>query len=58
MTSKGAFSKMLDINFFAPITITQIILKKMIKNREGSIVNISSTSSQDCNDWQSSLFLE
>lgn len=49
MTSKGVFSKMLDINFFAPLTITQIILKKMIKNREGSIVNISSTSSQDCN---------
>ena len=43
MTSKGVFSKMLDINFFAPLTITQIILKKMIKNREGSIVNISST---------------
>ena len=50
MTSRGVFSKMLDINFFAPITITQIILKKMIKNREGSIVNISSTSSQDCNE--------
>lgn len=49
MTSRGIFSKMLDINFFAPLTITQIILKKMIKNREGSIVNISSTSSQDCN---------
>ena len=49
MTSRGVFSKMLDINFFAPLTITQIILKKMIKNREGSIVNISSTSSQDCN---------
>ena len=50
MTSRGAFSKMLNINFFAPITITQIILKKMIKNRGGSIVNISSTSSQDCNE--------
>ena len=49
MTSRGVFSKMLNINFFAPLTITQIILKKMIKNREGSIVNISSTSSQDCN---------
>ena len=49
MTSRGVFSKMLDVNFFAPLTITQIILKKMIKNREGSIVNISSTSSQDCN---------
>lgn len=49
MTSRGVFSKILDINFFAPLTITQIILKKMIKNREGSIVNISSTSSQDCN---------
>ncbi len=48
MTSRSEFSKMLDINFFAPLTISQIIIKKMIKNREGSIVNISSTSSQDC----------
>ncbi len=48
MTPKGEFSKMLDINFFAPLTITQILIKKMIKNKEGSIVNISSTSSQDC----------
>ena len=39
---------MLDINFFAPLALIQIIVKKMIKNKNGSIVNISSTSSEDC----------
>ena len=48
MTPRSEFSKMLDINFFAPLAFTQIIIKKMIRNKNGSIVNISSTSSEDC----------
>ncbi len=48
MTPRSEFSKMLDINFFAPLALMQIIIKKMIRNKNGSIVNISSTSSEDC----------
>ena len=48
MTPRSEFSKMLDINFFAPLALIQIITKKMIRNKNGSIVNISSTSSEDC----------
>lgn len=48
MTPRSEFSKMLDINFFAPLALIQIIVKKMIRNKNGSIINISSTSSEDC----------
>ena len=48
MTPKSEFDRMFDINFFAPLSIIQIIIRKMIKKKSGSIVNVSSTSSEDC----------
>jgi 3-oxoacyl-[acyl-carrier protein] reductase len=48
MTPKAEFDKIFNINFYAPLRITQMVVKKMIKKKRGSIVNISSTSSEDC----------
>ena len=49
MTSKKSMKKMLDINFINTFVFTQLILKKMIKNKNGNIVNISSTSAIEAN---------
>ena len=49
MTSSKKFKEMFEVNFFSQITITQFILKSMIKNRTGSIINISSISGLDAN---------
>ena len=48
MTPKAEFDKVFNLNFYAPLKITQMVVKKMIKKKSGSIVNISSTSSEDC----------
>ena len=48
MTPQTEFNNMFNINFFAPVTIIQTIVRKMMKNKSGSIVNISSTSAEDC----------
>ncbi len=38
-----------NINFFAPYQITQYVLRKMIRQKRGNIVNISSTASLEAN---------
>ena len=48
MTPKAEFDKVFNLNFYAPLKITQMVVKKMIKKKSGRIVNISSTSSEDC----------
>ena len=40
---------MLDINLFSHLLISQIIIKSMVLNKKGSIINISSTSGIDSN---------
>jgi 3-oxoacyl-[acyl-carrier protein] reductase len=42
-----------DINFFAPFFFTQYIVKMMIKNKSGSIVNIASSAGLDGNSGRS-----
>ena len=40
--------KVFDVNFFSPYLLTQTLLKKMIKNKRSSIINISSSAARDC----------
>lgn len=50
MTTLENLKKIYDINFFNQMLFTQIISKKMIRNKSGSIVNISSSSALDGNE--------
>ena len=47
MTKIENIKKIFEVNYFSQLQFTQIILKKMMKKRKGSIINISSTSSID-----------
>lgn len=49
MTSSKKLKEIFEVNFFSQITLTQFILKSMIKNKSGSIINISSISGLDAN---------
>lgn len=49
MTSSKNIKKIIDVNFINTFLFTQRIIKKMIKNGSGSIVNISSTSAIEAN---------
>ena len=37
-----------DVNFFSQLYLTQKLLKNMIKNKKGSIINISSNAAEEC----------
>lgn len=47
MTSMEEIRHTFDINFFGPVFLTQRLLKNMIRNKSGSIVNISSAAALD-----------
>ena len=47
MTSTKVFKEIFDVNFFSPALLTQYIIKNMLINKMGSIVNISSTAAFD-----------
>ena len=49
MTSQKELEKIFQINYFTAVSFLQIVSKKMIKNRNGSIINISSTAALDGN---------
>jgi 3-oxoacyl-[acyl-carrier protein] reductase len=49
MTSIKNLKKIFEVNFFSQSIFTQFILKSMTKNRNGSIVYISSSSAMDGN---------
>ncbi len=49
MTSKKKFEEIFNVNFFSQSLFTQYIVKSMVKNKEGSITFISSTSAIDGN---------
>lgn len=42
MTSMSALKEVYQINFFAQIQITQLVVKNMMRNKKGSIVNVAS----------------
>ncbi len=44
LTSKKKLKEAFEINFFSQIYITQLLLKKLKKNKNSSIINIGSTS--------------
>ncbi len=48
MTSIKKIKEVFDINFFSHLLLTQKIIKKMIKNKKGSIINISSNAATEC----------
>ena len=47
MTEISEMKKVFDINFFSAIKISQLVSRLMIKNGEGSIVNVSSVAGLD-----------
>ena len=46
MTSIKKIKEIFDVNFFSNLQLTQKLMKVMIKNKRGSIINISSSSSR------------
>lgn len=49
MTDMEELRRQMEVNFFAPFLFTQYISKLMVRNKKGSIVNISSTAALDGN---------
>ncbi|MDR1922882.1 MAG: SDR family oxidoreductase [Planctomycetaceae bacterium] len=47
MTPIAKFNEVFQVNFFAPVLLTQYISKLMIKSGGGSIINIASTAGSD-----------
>ena len=44
MTSIAQIKQTFDVNFFAQLSITQLVTKKMVRNHSGSVINICSVS--------------
>ena len=53
MTTVNKFKEIFETNFFSTVQFTQIILKSMMPHKNGSIINISSTSAFDNEDGRS-----
>ncbi len=53
MTSTKKIKEIFEVNFFSQSTLTQFILKSMIKNKKGAITFISSSSAIDGNEGRS-----
>lgn len=47
MTTIDEMKTVFEVNFFAPMLITQYISKKMLKQRKGSIINLASIAALD-----------
>ena len=53
MTDMAEVRNQFEVNFFAPFLFTQYVSKLMVRNRKGSIVNISSSAALDGNAGKS-----
>ena len=53
MTTADNLQHIYDVNYFAVFYFTQYILKLMLRNKKGSIVNISSSAALDSNSGRS-----
>jgi 3-oxoacyl-[acyl-carrier protein] reductase len=53
MTSMDNFKQMFEINYFAQVELTQYIVKLMMREKKGSIVNISSSAAIEANEGRS-----
>ena len=47
MTSLGKVREIFEVNFFAQLRVTQLILRHMVRQKSGSIVNIGSIAGLD-----------
>ena len=48
MTPIKKIKEIFDINFFSHLSLTQKLMKIMIKNKKGSIINIASNAAEEC----------
>tara|TARA_B100001750_G_scaffold239444_1_gene247522 strand:- start:219 stop:959 length:741 start_codon:yes stop_codon:yes gene_type:complete len=48
MTPIKKIREIFDINFFSHLSLTQKLMKIMIKNKKGSIINIASNAAEEC----------
>jgi 3-oxoacyl-[acyl-carrier protein] reductase len=53
MSSEEELRREFEVNFFSMFRLTQYISKLMVRQKSGSIVNISSTAALDCNPGKS-----
>ena len=53
MTKLDTFKKIFQVNFYSPVLLMQMVLKNMIKNKSGSIINLSSISAFESNEGRS-----
>ena len=53
MTSIDKIKEVFDINFFSHLKLTQRLMKILIKNKKGSIINISSNAAEECDAGRS-----
>jgi 3-oxoacyl-[acyl-carrier protein] reductase len=53
MSSLEKLKEVFDVNFIAPFVFTQYLTKLMVRQKSGSIINISSTVALDGNDGKS-----
>jgi 3-oxoacyl-[acyl-carrier protein] reductase len=49
MTSMEKMREVFEVNFFAQFTLTQYVVKLMVRQKSGSIINISSSAALDAN---------
>lgn len=49
MSRTDDFKQMMQVNFYGPISVTQYVVKNMLKQKKGSIINLSSVSGLDAN---------
>jgi len=48
MTPVEKIKEIFNVNFFSQLYLTQKLIKSMIKNKKGSIINISSNAAEEC----------
>lgn len=53
MTSEKTFKEIFQVNFFSQVIIMQMVLKNMLKEKKGSIINISSSAAYENNEGRS-----
>lgn len=49
MTKMETVRNTFEVNFFGPVYLTQLVLKSMIRNKSGSIINVGSIAGLDAN---------
>jgi len=53
MTSIDKIKEIFEVNFFSHLKLTQRLIKILIKNKKGSIINISSNAAKECDAGRS-----